>query len=40
LNFWNIKAIEVVKRIAEKLKENPEARQQILQLKNKYFDGV
>ncbi len=36
----DIKTIEVTKRIAEKLKEKPEARQQILQLKDKYFDGI
>ena len=35
-----IDAITTTNKIAEKLKINPEARQQILQLKEKYYDGV
>lgn len=36
----NQKTIEVTKRIAKLLAKMPEARQQILQQKYKYFDGV
>lgn len=36
----DIKTIDVTRRIIEKLQNNPNARQQILQLKDKYFDGV
>lgn len=35
----DIKTIEVTHRIIQKLKETPSARRQILQLKEKYFDG-
>jgi len=36
----DIKTIGETKRIADKLHDNPQARQQILQLKEKYYDGV
>lgn len=39
-NIKDVKPIEVTKRVADKLKDNPQARQQILQLKEKYYDGV
>ena len=36
----DIKTIKVTKRIIDKLRNNPNARQQILQLKDKYCDGL
>lgn len=36
----DIRSIDVTRRIIERLQNNPNARQQILQLKDKYFDGV
>lgn len=36
----DVKTIGITNRILEKLRERPEARQQILKLKAQYFDGV